>query len=91
MAHEAESLMRFAPIEPAPSSHIALKDPDGCGRCSQHSCVSFCPGGVYSWQEGQLTADYRRCLECLACPFACPHGNIVWQYPPGGYGVTYHY
>ncbi|MGI6604599.1 MAG: hypothetical protein ACOX2S_06065 [bacterium] len=30
-------------------------------------------------------------MECLACSFACPNGNIIRAYPRGGYGVVYHY
>ncbi|HHV56969.1 MAG TPA: 4Fe-4S ferredoxin [Firmicutes bacterium] len=83
--------LQHTTIKVAHRSHIALKDPQGCGRCRDRACVAFCPSGVYAWQAERLTVDYRRCIECLACPFACPSGNIVWHYPPGGYGVIYHY
>ncbi|HEY3315930.1 MAG TPA: 4Fe-4S dicluster domain-containing protein [Bacillota bacterium] len=41
-------------------------------------------------QMGRLiTIHYQRCLECGACLYLCPRGNIHFNYPAGGYGVYY--
>jgi len=70
------------------ASHLKVKDQAVCRRCEDKPCTYICPAGVYVWENGQLTVQYSGCLECGSCRFACPHDNIDWSYPRGGYGVA---
>jgi ferredoxin like protein len=79
-------------INPDNKSHIHIKNRWLCvKKCENKPCTYFCPTRVYSWADGSIQVDYSRCIECGACPFGCPMGNINWVYPAGGYGVVYHY
>ncbi|MFW6308854.1 MAG: ferredoxin family protein [bacterium] len=49
----------------------------------------FCPANVFTWDGDKINVHYGRCLECGACPWGCPHENINWSFPPGGWGVRY--
>jgi ferredoxin like protein len=69
-------------------AHLRVKDMDTCRRCEHRPCVFICPAAVYVWEEDRLLVQYRGCLECAACRFVCPHDNIEWNYPRGGFGVV---
>ena len=69
-------------------SHLRIKDMAVCRACEDKPCTYICPAGVYVWENGQLTVQYSGCLECGSCRFACPHDNIDWNYPRGGFGVA---
>lgn len=83
-----DSPLNYVLIEPAPESHIKIKNPAICRECENKPCTYYCPTRVFSWEDA-LLIDYRRCIECGACPYGCPSENIAWQYPAGGYGVKY--
>jgi ferredoxin like protein len=73
-------------------SHINIKDKDTClEACENKPCTYYCPTRVFSWdgEKNQIKIEYDRCIECLACPYGCPHNNISWHFPRGGYGVNY--
>jgi ferredoxin like protein len=73
-------------------THISIREPLRCiEHCENKPCTYYCPTGVYHWNDDTLTIDiiYARCVECGACPYGCPLGNIDWQMPAGGYGVVY--
>lgn len=81
-------------LKPDDRSHIALKEHKCCrDQCSQKPCTYICPTEVYIWNTfaHRIEVNYRRCVECGACILACPNGNILWEYPRPGYGVTYHH
>ncbi|MGE5577467.1 MAG: ferredoxin family protein, partial [Syntrophothermus sp.] len=79
-------------IEPPASTFIYLVDPNACGECPARSCLKICPTHVFEWdEEVGMLVFFGRCLECGACSMACPPGNIDFDYPPGGYGVTYRF
>lgn len=76
--------------KPDRESHLVVVDESVCaGRCSGKDCTFFCPARVYEWRDGRMSVGYEGCLECGACRIACPHGNIQWRYPRGGYGVQF--
>ncbi|NLI13257.1 MAG: ferredoxin family protein, partial [Peptococcaceae bacterium] len=52
-----------------------------------------CPACLYTLKEdGELSFDYAGCLECGTCRIICPkEGAISWQYPRGGFGVSFRY
>lgn len=76
--------------KPDHESHLAIIDPAVCAeKCAGKDCTVFCPARVYEWRDGRIAIGYEGCLECGACRIACPHGNIQWRYPRGGYGVQF--
>ena len=81
-------------IVPDKQTHIKLIKPNLCAqKCDYHPCTYVCPSGVYYFDTNiqELKINYQRCVECGACTFACPWGNIDWHYPRPGYGVFYKY
>jgi ferredoxin like protein len=72
----------------AEESHISIVDPALCQTCAQ-PCLWFCPAAVYRLEHGQVGIAYENCLECGTCRIACPHGNIEWRNPTGGFGIAY--
>ena len=68
--------------------HVRVKDPELCRRCEERPCTFICPAAVYIWENTALTVQYSGCLECGSCRFACPHDNLEWTYPRGGFGVV---
>ncbi len=76
--------------KPDHQSHLEIIDPAVClEQCSGKDCTVFCPARVYEWRDDRITVGYEGCLECGACRIACPHQNIRWRYPRGGYGVQF--
>lgn len=83
-------LTPFRPDEAG--SHLVVKSQQVCaGSCPAKACTLFCPAQVYKWEGEQLVVGYNACLECGACRVACPHANLDWRYPRGGFGVQYRY
>ncbi len=77
-------------IKPYSESHIVLASDKPCrDRCQVRPCLSVCPGEVYVWDDQKEIVEvrYQRCFECGACMIVCP--NILFSYPPGGFGVLY--
>lgn len=70
-------------------SHITLRDTRACLSCVNKPCTYICPSQVYEWEEDNIKINYPRCVECGACMKVCP--KIMWEYPPGGYGIIYRY
>lgn len=75
-------------------AHITIK-PEVCkAKCKTYDCVYGCPADCYKFAEGEdiegpVTFDYIACLECGTCRMVCPHDNVEWHYPKGGFGVEY--
>jgi len=72
-------------------SHLDVTIPGICAeKCVTYDCASVCPAGVWEVDDGGVpTIAYENCLECGSCRWACPHGNVEWEYPERGSGVTY--
>ncbi len=74
-------------------SHITFSDPAECTSCREeygcHPCESFCPGGVFRFDEDKLILSPSNCLHCQTCRIKCPHQIIKWKVPEGGDGPKY--
>lgn len=73
-------------------NHIKIIDPLVClEKCPDKPCTRFCPSHVYQWDEEakRIAVGYEGCLECGTCRIGCPFGNIDWNYPRGGFGVSW--
>ncbi len=71
-------------------AHVRIIDPKLCVNCESKGCLYFCPVGAYREQEdGQVQIAYQSCIECGSCRVMCPHANVNWRLPRGGYGVAY--
>lgn len=70
-------------------SHLIIKDEGVCANCVEKNCTKFCPAGVYQYKDSKIVVGYEGCLECGACRIACPHDNIDWNYPRGGFGIQF--
>lgn len=72
--------------------HIRIVNPEFCrDECDHQSCLTVCPAGAYTRDEdGVVTVATDGCLECGSCRILCADdGNLVWDWPRGGYGVLY--
>ena len=73
--------------------HIGIVDLALCRNCGIRVCLTICPSSVFNVnfpdEDRPIEVYYKQCLECGACRLACPHSNIFFQYPRGGYGVNY--
>ncbi len=72
--------------------HIIILDKAVClEKCAGQPCLYFCPANVYRIEKEKITAAYEGCLECGSCRIGCPHLNISWRFPTGGYGVGHRF
>ena len=72
-------------------SHLRLKDKEICRKCKDKACVYACPVQNYKKVDGVVELSWEGCLECGSCRIVCKHGVIEWNYPQGGFGITYRY
>ncbi|NLP44420.1 MAG: 4Fe-4S dicluster domain-containing protein [Peptococcaceae bacterium] len=72
-------------------NHIKILNNDVCLRCETKPCTFICPAHVYDWdeEENRIAVGYEGCLECGTCRVGCPYENIKWEYPRGGFGVSW--
>lgn len=70
-------------------AHLMIKEEIVCEKCTKKACTEFCPARVYEYKDNKIVLGYEGCLECGACRIACPHNNIDWNYPRGGFGVQF--
>jgi len=71
-------------------SHLRIIDPDVCIKdCTDQACLFICPACVYRLEHGRISVNYEGCLECGSCRIGCPHLNIDWRFPVGGYGIRH--
>lgn len=71
-------------------AHLRLLNPEVCVTCQGKECLFFCPVGVYRQDpSGGIQISYQSCIECGSCRVMCPHNNVFWKFPRGGYGVAY--
>jgi len=72
--------------------HIRIVDNVKCmDKCEDQPCLYFCPANVYRLEKDHIVAAYEGCLECGSCRIGCPHLNIEWKFPVGGYGVSHRF
>lgn len=69
--------------------HIKLHN-ERCETCDTKPCLWVCPAKLFSLSsDGEMLFVYDNCFECGTCYVACPGGAIEWDYPQGGFGVTF--
>ncbi|MCL1846589.1 MAG: 4Fe-4S dicluster domain-containing protein [Coriobacteriia bacterium] len=74
------------------TAHIELNK-DWKNEVEIDRLVRACPAGLYRYNDcGELIFDYAGCLECGTCR-VLGLGNVVekWEWPQGGFGVSYRY
>src|SRR4051794_38518016 len=72
--------------------HIRIKDASVCvDKCAVKACTFCCPANCYTLgDEGEVALVTDGCLECGTCRVICQDlGNVAWDYPRGGYGISY--
>lgn len=71
--------------------HIEV-DGEQCRHCERHSCLTFCPAGCFTEStERRVDFYYVGCLECGTCLILCNEEAVSWNYPRGGFGITYRF
>jgi ferredoxin like protein len=71
-------------------SHLCIISSEVCKQCTDKGCLYFCPVGVYREEaSGAVQISYQSCIECGSCRVMCPHNNVIWKYPRGGFGIAY--
>lgn len=74
-------------------SHITF--PEACryesclNEFGCYPCASFCPAGVYKFEDDKLILSPSNCLHCQTCRLKCPRQLIKWEVPEGGDGPRY--
>jgi ferredoxin like protein len=70
--------------------HLRIRDGAVCLKdCLEQPCLYICPANVYKREKDRISVAYEGCLECGSCRIACPHLNIEWRFPTGGYGISH--
>ncbi|MBI4688456.1 MAG: 4Fe-4S dicluster domain-containing protein, partial [Nitrospirae bacterium] len=50
--------------------------PKSCMHCRNAPCVEACPTGAsYKREDGVVLVDYKKCIGCKYCSWACPYGT----------------
>ena len=62
-----------------------------CAQCPHKLCTYICPVENYTIVDGEVVFSWEGCLECGTCRVVCDQEAIVWDYPPGSFGVIYRY
>jgi len=81
------SLDKFKPFK---ETHLKIK-PGVNARTLIEEKLFVCPAKVYELNDaGEAIVSFENCLECGSCRVAAPD-EIEWEYPHGGYGVTFRF
>ena len=68
--------------------HIKIRK--DCKRnCNTRPCLIVCPAECFKEVEGEVVFSYEGCLECGTCRIVCGEDALEWNYPRGGFGITY--
>jgi len=72
--------------------HITV-DSEICRRCPHRACTFTCPVENYTLDEekNNVVFSWEGCLECGTCRIVCDQGALKWDYPRGGYGISYRF
>jgi ferredoxin like protein len=68
--------------------HITVET-EKCRDCDTTACVYVCPANLFNIVNGEMLFVYDNCFECGTCYVACDRKAITWDYPQGGYGVSF--
>jgi ferredoxin len=55
----------------------AIIDKEKCA--AQGICVSVCPVGAITIENGKAVVDPEKCIDCEACVDACPESAIAME------------
>ncbi len=90
MTLKVEDLLFLDRFKVDVESHLKIKNSDICkNECKGQECLYLCPANVYRLEGDRIAVAYEGCLECGSCRVGCPHLNIDWRFPKGGYGVSH--
>ncbi len=89
MSLKVEDLLFLDRFKVDEESHLRIKDSDICRKCEHQECLYLCPANVYRLEGDRIAVAYEGCLECGSCRIGCPHLNIEWRFPKGGYGISH--
>ncbi len=53
-----------------------------CMGCVAHPCVSVCPVGAISMENGKSNIDKDKCIKCGKCMSVCPYNAIIHRERP---------
>ena len=71
--------------------HLKI-DPAICDECLHRVCTRVCPVENFVVNDDdKVVLSWEGCLECGTCRVACDRGAITWDYPRGGYGISYRF
>lgn len=71
--------------------HIKV-DAEICHLCPHRLCTRVCPVENYVQNDdGDVVFSWEGCLECGTCRIVCDREAITWDYPRGGYGISYRF
>lgn len=62
-----------------------------CDKCPHHACTNTCPVDNYKLENGKIVFSWEGCLECGTCRIVCDQGAVEWDYPKGGFGISYRF
>lgn len=71
--------------------HIQI-DQEICRQCPHKLCTYVCPVENYTLNDdNDIVFAWEGCLECGTCRIVCDREAITWDYPRGGYGISYRF
>jgi len=72
--------------------HIKV-DQEICRQCPHKLCTRVCPVENYTLDgdSDNVVFAWEGCLECGTCRIVCDQGAITWEYPRGGFGISYRF
>ncbi len=63
-----------------------------CSACPHKLCTYVCPVENYTLNDdNEVIFAWEGCLECGTCRIVCDQGSLSWEYPRGGFGISYRY
>jgi len=71
-------------------AHITVNQ-EVCAKCPHRLCTYLCPVENYKLEDGKIVFSWEGCLECCTCRIVCDQGALTWDYPRGGFGITYRF
>lgn len=72
-------------------AHIKV-DQEICRKCPHKLCTYGCPAENYKLEgDNNVVFSWEGCLECGTCRIICDQGALDWDYPRGGYGISYRF
>jgi ferredoxin like protein len=88
---DVEEKLQLVRFRISPETHIKVNK-SCCHKCPHLSCTYICPARCYTRaDDGEILFAYEGCLECGSCSIVCDQGAIEWDYPRGGYGVSFRF